>query len=147
MEKKSDKKLISDLKAGWQRTQADFDNYKRRCDADKANWTNQAKIKVFEQILPVLDNLVLASEHAPQKPNEWEIGILHIAKQIEQTIFELGIKKISPKVGENFDINYHEAVATIEDKKAAPNSIVKVQSHGYILGDKLIRAAKVVVAK
>lgn len=147
MERKTDKKTISDLKTGWQRTQADFDNYKRRCEAEKANWTNQAKIEVFSQILPVLDNLALASLHAPKNPNEWEVGILHIAKQIEQTIFELGIEKVSPKIGEKFDIAYHEAVATVEDKNATSNTIVKVQSDGYILDKKLIRAAKVIVAK
>jgi len=147
MEKKHDKKIIDDLRSGWQRTQADFENYKRRYEQDKANWTDLAKVEVFSQILPVLDNLSLASAHAPEKPNEWEVGILHIAKQIEQTISELGITRVSPKVGEAFNPAFHEAVAMVEDSKIGAHNIVKVESHGYILNEKLIRAARVIVAK
>ena len=63
----------SDYQQLWQRTMADFENYKRRTDSDKKNWTDQAKIEMLSKILPLLDNLTLMAEHTPEdlKDNSW----------------------------------------------------------------------------
>lgn len=131
------------------RTMADFENYKRRVEADKSNWTDSAKIDFMHALLPVLDNLVLMTEHQPEdlKDNSWVQGVSLIAKQIEETLQSEGIEKIIPIVGEDFNPNTEEAVSALEDKKYKPGQIVKVQKPGYKISDKIIRVAQVITSK
>lgn len=146
--KKNQGQEILDLKAGWQRTQADFENYKKRVEQDKASWSREAKLEVLEKILPILDNLHLATIHTPNelKENQWVQGINHIAKQIENSFIELGIEKIAPNAGEKFDHTIHEAVSTEQSKKFPEDSILETKSAGYKVEGILIRPAKVVVS-
>jgi len=142
------KKLV-ELKAGWQRTAADFENYKKRVEREKEGWTNQAKIEVFHELLPILDNLSLAAGAAgdEKKLNQWEQGIMLIAKEVDEKLAALGIVKISPKVGELFDHNLHEAVAAVDLTAHESATITKVEKNGYRMGEVVIRPAKVIVAK
>lgn len=145
---KNTKQEIANLKAGWQRTQADFENYKKRVEQDKANWSREAKLEVLEKILPILDNLHLAAIHTPNelKENQWVQGINHIAKQIESNFTELGVEKITPNVGDKFDHTIHEAVSTEQSEKYPEDSILEIKSAGYKVEGILIRPAKVVVS-
>lgn len=146
--KKNQRQEITDLKLGWQRTQADFENYKKRVEQDKASWSREAKLEVLEKILPILDNLNLAAAHAPHelKENQWVQGINHIAKQIENSFIELGIAKITPNVGDKFDHTIHEAVSTEQSEKYPEDSILAIKSAGYKVEGILIRPAKVIVS-
>jgi len=152
MRKKNSSKIPSEteeLKVGWQRCQADFDNYKRRTEVEKADWADQAKIELMHNLLPILDNLVLMSEHQPAelKENAWVQGVSLIAKQIESALQNEGIEKIIPRIGDDFDPNTQEAVSAIENKKFKSGKIVKVQKPGYKIGDKLIRPAHVITSR
>ncbi|MFH1855036.1 MAG: nucleotide exchange factor GrpE [bacterium] len=152
MKKKNSPKTpseIEELKASWQRCQADFDNYKRRVETEKAIWSDQAKIELMQSLLPILDNLVLMSKHQPAelKENAWVQGVSLIAKQIESALENEGIEKIIPKIGDDFDPNIQEAVSAIENKQIKSGKIVKVQKPGYKIGDKLIRPAHVITSK
>lgn len=140
---------VEDLKKGWQRTQADFENYRRRVELEKQSWIDSARTDCFKEILPVLNNIDLAVAHQPKvgAQKQWVDGIIHIARQIEQTLDGLGIKKISPQSGETFDPNIHEAVRTEELANALAGTIIKTESVGYALGNKVITPAKVVVQK
>jgi len=140
---------MDEYKTGWQRCQADFENFRRRVEQDKASWSRAAKMEVLGQILPILDNLNLASAHVPQElaGNQWVQGINHIAKQIEAQFDELGIEKITPEVGSPFDHNIHEAVATGVSKKLPDNSIMELKSSGFRVEGALLRPAKVIVSK
>jgi len=140
---------VASLQAGWQRTQADFENYKKRVEQDRANWSREAKIEVLDKILPILDNLHLASAHTPNelKENQWVQGINHIAKQIENNFDELGIEKIVPDPGNKFDHTIHEAVSTEQSKKYPEDSILETKYAGYKVEGILIRPAKVIVSK
>lgn len=142
------KKLV-ELKAGWQRTAADFENYKKRVEREKEGWKNEAKIEVFHELLPILDNLSLAATHAgdEKKLNQWEQGIMLIAKEIDEKLAGLGIIKISPKIGEPFDHNFHEAVAAHPLTAHRSGTITKVEKNGYRMDEVVIRPAKVIVAK
>lgn len=148
MKEKETKKQIEELKAGWQRCQADFENYKKRTEQEKAIWVNQARIEVFTDLLPILENLDLAILHAPKesKDQQWIEGIVHITRQIDAKLLELGIEKILPKAGEVFDPNIHEAVLSEKNPKFKHGQIIRTQRTGYRLGETVIKAAKVVVA-
>lgn len=140
---------IEELKAGWQRAQADFENYKKRVDLERTAWADNAKIQVLKNLLPVLGNINLAVAHAPQDSAQiqWIEGIAHIARQIDMTLEELGISKIMPEIGIEFDPKIHEATRTEELANTNSGTIVKVDSAGYMLNGKVIAPAKVVVQK
>ncbi len=149
MKEKQTKKQIEELKAGWQRCQADFDNFKKRTEQEKAIWVNQARIEVFNDLLPILENLDLAVLHAPKesKDAQWIEGIVHITRQIDAKLTELGISKIQPQPGEVFDHNLHEALSTEKNPKIKSGHIIRTQRTGYKMGDTVILPAKVVVGQ
>jgi len=148
MKNKSDKQL-EELKAGWQRTQADFENFKKRTEQEKLRWQEDAKINVFSRLLPLLDNISLAAKHTPKsiENDPWVQGITHISRQIDQELSELSVVKVSVKPGDQFNHNFHEAIETRSDKSYDNDQIIEVRSDGYMIGEKLIRPARVVVCK
>ena len=147
--KTSIKNEIAGLKQGWQRTQADFENYKKRIEHEKQNWNEEGKLEAFAKILPVLDNLVTATNHLPENltQDSWVQGILFIAKQTEQTLEDLGISRISPQIGDKFDPNFHEAVATEKNEQVDSGCIISIENIGYMSENKLIRPARVKVGE
>lgn len=140
---------MEELRSGWQRTQADFENYKKRVESEKQRWQEDAKIDVFYHLLPLLDNISLALKHMPKsiEKEPWVQGIVHIGRQIDQELAELGVEKIVVQVGDIFDHNLHDAIETKSDKSYNNDQIIEVRFGGYRIGDKIIRPAKVVVCK
>ena len=137
---------------GWQRCQADFDNYKKRSNESQKDLIKYAAQSIILQILPVIDNFHASTDHIPedQKENSWVTGIMYIQKQLENIVSENGVEEIAVKVGDNFDPIYHEAIEDHECKDCKvdhkyKNKIKKVLTRGYKIGDKVIRAARVVV--
>ncbi len=143
------KNEINELKQGWQRTQADFENFKKRIEKEKQSWNEEGKLEAFNQIIPVLDNLVAATNHLPEplKQDGWAQGIMFIAKQVQQTLEDLGILRISPQIGDKFDPNFHEAVSVEKNDQIDSGCIISVENIGYLMGDKLIRPARVKVGE
>lgn len=140
--------IIEEMRLGWQRTQADFDNYRKRTETEKASWVQDGKIAAFESLLPVLDNLTIAVTHMENCQNDgWAQGIVHIANQIESTLAELGIEKIAPKPGDQFNPNFEEAVATQKSENFTKGCIISIEVVGYKIGQRLIRPAKVKVSE
>jgi len=137
---------FEEIKALLQRTQADFTNHRRRVEDDKSNFIKMASADVVSQILPVLDNFALASEHVPQglENDNWVLGIQAIEKQLEQTLFANGLERII-STGRQFDPNLHEAISEVSDKKIKDNEIISESMAGYLLNGKLLRPAKVIV--
>ncbi|KKP95687.1 MAG: Protein GrpE [Candidatus Moranbacteria bacterium GW2011_GWD2_36_12] len=137
---------------GWQRCQADFENYKKRSAESQKDLIKYATQSIILEILPVIDNFHASTDHIPeeQKDNSWVTGIMYIQKQLENIVTENGVEEIEVKVGDNFDPIYHEAIEDHEcvdckvDHKYK-NKIKKVLTKGYKIGEKVIRAARVVV--
>lgn len=137
---------------GWQRCQADFENYKKRSAESQKDLIRYATQSIILEILPVIDNFHSSTDHIPedQKENPWVTGIMYIQKQLENIVTENGVEDIEVKAGDSFDPIYHEA---IEDKECSDckvnhkykNKIKKVLTKGYKIGDKVIRAARVIV--
>lgn len=144
---------------GWKRSLAEFENYKKMQAESQKDRIRYATENIVMQIIPVIDNFQASTSHIPedQKDNPWVTGIMYIQKQLENVLVENGIEEIDMKVGDNFDTKYCEAVSDgcchdeeCQDKKCGEkkkfkNKIKKVISKGYKIGDKVIRAARVIV--
>ena len=140
---------IHELKLGWQRTQADFDNYRKRIESERQGWSAQVQLELIEKLLPILDNFELAIAHVPQqeKSSNWIVGILHIQKQFENMLRDIGVEKIEIKIGDEFNPNLHEAIAAQPSPNLKHNQISKIVATGYRQEDKIIRPVKVEVAQ
>ncbi|MBP3706166.1 MAG: nucleotide exchange factor GrpE [Clostridia bacterium] len=138
---KAELEAKSDLLA---RTAAEFDNYKKRTDREKAGISEFAKASVVKKLLPIIDNIDRAKA-ADKESADYLKGIEMIVKQFSSIVETLEISEIA-KPGDIFDPNLHEAVMHIEDETQGENVIVEVLQKGYKLGDTVIRAAMVKVA-
>lgn len=143
--KKDFQKELAELKAGWQRTQADFDNYRKRIESEKQEWQKTAQTELVLELLPILDNFELATSHLTeeQKKDATVQGILHIQSQLVAVMENIGVKKIAAAPGDQFDPNLHEAVDSHEGKGG--DTIHTIHRHGYQAGDQVLRPARVVV--
>lgn len=133
---------------GWKRCQADFDNYRRRQDERIKELGNLIKEDLSLQILPVIDNFHASIEHIPedQRKSGWVEGMMHIQRQLESVLSDNGISEIVIKTGDEFNPEIHEAIENHQEKeKEDRHKIKKVVTRGYKLGDKVIRAARVIV--
>lgn len=126
------------------RTAAEFDNFKKRTEREKASVAEFAKAGLIKQLLPILDNIdrAAACDHGSA---DYIKGIEMIVKQFESIAINLGIEEIA-KEGDVFDPNFHEAVMHVEDESLGENVIAQVLQKGYKIGDTVIRAAMVKVA-
>ncbi|HEX2121074.1 MAG TPA: nucleotide exchange factor GrpE, partial [Thermoanaerobaculia bacterium] len=132
------------LRDRYLRTLADFDNYRKRSDREKADFFKHALANVFREILPVLDNFDRALDHAEQG-DDFHKGVLLIYKQLFNVLEKHGLRPIEES-GVHFDPNIHEAVVREEDPSAPNHTVVAVLQKGYFLHDRLLRPAMVKVA-
>lgn len=126
------------------RTAAEFDNFKKRTERERAAISEFAKAQVIKQLLPILDNIDRAAAVDKETP-DYIKGIEMIVKQFETIADNIGIEQIAAE-GDQFDPNFHEAVMHVEDEELGENVIAQVLQKGYKLGDTVIRAAMVKVA-
>lgn len=126
------------------RTAAEFDNFKKRTERERASVAEFAKVNVIKQLLPIIDNIDRAAAVDKGTP-DYIKGIEMIVKQLEGLASVLGISELA-QVGDSFDPNCHEAVMHIEDENYGENVITQVLQKGYKLGDTVIRPAMVQVA-
>ncbi len=142
-------KQKSEYLTGWQRARADFLNYKkeeRERIEEILKYTNE---ELIFKILPILDNFYLIETKLPEdiKKNENVKGILQIKNQIIDLLKREGVEELKIKVGDKFDPNYQEAVETTEKEGIEPGIILEITQKGYIINGRLLRPAKVKVAK
>lgn len=142
-------KKVTELESGWKRTQADFDNYRKRSDQEKTEFARFANENLILDILPVLDNFSLALAHKPENlaNDNYVLGLEYIKNQLEKTLLENNLNKVNIKIGDDFDPQTAEAIEVEEAKDFKPNQITEIIADGYTLNNKLIRPAKVKVAK
>ena len=132
--------------ARYQRLAADFDNYKRRTRQELGDRTQYANEELLRKLLPILDNLRRALDHAPEgvDPN-WFEGIKMVTRQFEDTLRAQGLSTISA-VGEKFDPSQHEAIAREETDEQEEGTIVEEMQPGYRLHERVLRPTLVKVA-
>ncbi|HMJ56634.1 MAG TPA: nucleotide exchange factor GrpE [Polyangiaceae bacterium] len=130
------------------RTAADFDNFRKRTRRELDDAHKRGKEEFLRELLPVFDNLERAAVHAGQASDAKAVadGVGIVLKQFQDTLGKVGIKRI-PAVGVAFDPSLHEAIQQVETDDHPPGTIVAEVQPGYAMGDRLVRAAMVVVAK
>jgi len=142
-------KKVAELESGWKRTQADFDNYRKRSEQEKNEFAKFANENLILDILPVLDNFSLALAHKPENlvNDNYVLGLEYIKNQLEKTLLENNLSKVNIKIGDDFDPQIAEAIEAEETKNFKSNQVTEIIADGYILNNKLIRPAKVKVAR
>lgn len=126
------------------RIMAEFENYKKRSSKERENLYGSIIADIVEKMLPVLDNLEKAVE-AKTKDSNYKVGVELVLKQYQDVLTSFGVKKIET-VGQTFDPEIHEAVSSVQDDKYGEKEIVQEFRTGYMVGNKVIRHAMVVVA-
>lgn len=134
--------------AGWQRARAELANFRKRMAEEQALRDKQAKQRIIEDLIPLLDNFRVMVLHLPaeMKEDQWVQGVLHIAKQLEQLLEDYSVSPIEAE-GEKFDPSLHEAVEYVPETKADSGFVSDVLQRGYMMDGEVIRPAKVKVAK
>ena len=136
---------VASLKDAALRAQADVENMRRRAARDVENAHKFALERFTESLLPVVDSLEKSVESAADAAAVSE-GVSLCLKLFLDTLAKNGIEQVDP-LGEPFDPSRSEAMAMVENLDAEPNSVMEVMQKGYALNGRLVRAAKVIVAK
>ena len=158
LEKLTKAQLIEKLKAAeesakkyldlYARSQAEMENLKKRLRREKEDFLKFANESLLKELLPVVDNLENALKHA-QDENSVEAlreGIELTLKGMKDALAKAGVQEIKA-VGERFDPNYHHAVSQEETDEVEPGTVLQELQKGYLLNQRLLRPAMVVVSK
>ena len=131
------------------RVQADWDNFRKRTATEREAERERAAQRVIEQLLPVIDDLERALEHAGKTEDNPELaqfaeGVAAVDTKLLAVLAREGAEPIDP-VGEPFDPLSHQAVGRVEDSEAYDETVAQVYQKGYKMGDRVIRSAMVTV--
>jgi molecular chaperone GrpE len=132
------------LKTRYLRTLADFENFRKRNDREKADFFKYALANVMRDLLPVLDNFDRALDHA-EEGDDFHRGVLLIYKQLYEVLERHGLRPVD-EAAVRFDPNIHEAVIREEDPTLPNHTVKEILQKGYFLHDRLLRPALVKVA-
>lgn len=127
------------------RARAEFDNYRKRVAREAERTRQRAAESLVRDLLPVVDNLELALQHADAEHPLAE-GVSMVARQFQEALRRAGVEPI-PAVGEAFDPAVHEAVMHAPSAEVAENDVAHEFQRGYRMGDFVLRPAKVAVSK
>jgi len=128
---------------------ADYQNFQRRAANNEREARTSATVGVVQNVLPVLDHFDLALEQDPDKATAEQIigGVSMIRDELQRVLGTFGVSKIEPAPGDEFDPSQHEAMLQQPTDEVEPGRVVKTLGAGYILGERVIRPAKVIIAK
>lgn len=133
---------------GWQRALADFSNYKRRIERDQSQASQVAAGSIIKRYLDIVDDLDRALKNRPLEGDgaSWAEGIELIYRKL-LTILDAEGVKIIEAAGQDFDPNLHEAISMEESYEFSSGQIIGILQQGYTLGDRVLRPARVRVAR
>ena len=142
------KSKVSEYSDGWQRERADFTNYRNRNLRDQEASKQNLTTEVVKKYLAVNDDIERALNHAPQnkETTDWVEGIRLIYQKLQNILESEGVQRI-PAENEFFNPNRHEAIATEENPLFESGHIIEIIQQGYTIGDRVIRPARVKIAK
>ena len=140
-------KQIEELNDRYKRLFAEFDNYRKRTDAEKLSMFAEGEKTVLLKVLPLIDNFERALNAIPEDQKETALaeGIEKIYRAFTDQLSELGVVPIEA-VNKEFDANLHNAVMHIEDESISENTVVEEFQKGYMFKDKVLRYSMVKVA-
>jgi molecular chaperone GrpE len=139
---------IKEYSDGWQRERADFTNYRNRILRDQDAIKQNITTEVVRKYLAVNDDIELALKNAPQngETKNWVEGIQLIYQKLQNILESEGVQRI-PAENETFNPNHHEAIATEENPLFESGHVIEIIQQGYTIGDRVIRPARVKIAK
>ena len=128
------------------RLQADFSNFRKRTEKEKLSYYSNGVENFVCELLPILDNFQRALEFEKEKEDGFYQGVKMIEEQIIGLLKHNSIEEIK-SIGETFDPNFHEAVVTEESEEYGAGIVLAVLQKGYMMKDKVLRPAMVMVSK
>lgn len=134
---------------GWQRAQAEFANFRKRQEAERAQMIAYATANLLRKLLPVVDDFGRALETLPGDAQNapWAQGVLLIRRKLEGVLESENAKPIEIPVGSAFDPLTHEAVSYERAPGRSEGEIIGVVRQGYTIGERVLRPAQVRVAQ
>ena len=142
------KNKVNEYSDGWQRERADFTNYRNILQRDQELMKNNLTVDVVKKYLAVGDDIDRALKTAPdgKEVKDWVEGIRLIYQKIQTILESEGVQRI-PAENEIFDPHRHEAIATEENPLFESGHVIEIIQQGYQIGDRVIRPARVKIAK
>lgn len=136
------------LKDVLMRTAADFDNFRKRSRREIEDARKGAREELLKELLPVFDNLerAVASAQRASDIKSMADGVAMVLRQLKDTLGRNGIVRVET-VGKPFDPQVHDAIQQLESDEHPPGTVVAEVQPGYIQGERLLRAATVIVSK
>ena len=134
------------------RKAADFENFRKQKERETMMASSRALENIIRELLPVVDDVKRLLQFAPESSeisNEarpYIEGVDLVKKNLEKWLAEKGVNPIESK-GMMLDVNFHEAISQIDHPEAEPDTIIDEYQTGYLIGEKVIRHAKVIVAR
>jgi molecular chaperone GrpE len=140
---------IEELTSDLQRIRADFENYRKRSEEEKANAKKIGEYNAILKLLPVIDNIERAIKHVPKelKNDAWVKGVVGLQKSLEKSFENLNIERINSKAGTLFNPDLHEAIQFDEESEGDQEVIADELQTGYLYQGSPIRHAMVKVTK
>ena len=129
------------------RSRADLENLRKRAQRDLEDANRFANDRLLKEMVPVLDNLERALEHAGQGEGQGLVeGVTQTVNLFRKVLESCGVKTVTA-LGAPFDPSLHQAMGQVETAEQAPNTVVSEFQKGYLLNDRLLRPALVLIAK
>ncbi len=132
---------------GWQRTQAEFANARKRMEKQRADAYADANIELVRKLLPVVDDMDRALQSAPEsiQGDGWFSGLSMVGRKFGSILESLQVEPIEA-LGQPFDPNFHEAIGQEPSSEYESGIVSREMQKGYRLGDRVIRPSLVYVA-
>lgn len=142
------KEKLDEIQDKYVRQVAEFDNFRKRTDKEKAQMFDAGAGSVIEKMLPIVDNFERGLEMIPedQRESAFADGMNKIYKQLMKQFEDLGVKPIEA-AGKEFDPNYHNAVMQVDSEEVESGYVAQELQKGYLFHDTVLRHAMVSVAK
>lgn len=140
---------IGELTQDLQRTRADFENYRKRVEAEKSAARASGQSSAVLKLLPVIDNIERAIGYTPEdlKENSWVQGVTSLVKNLEKSLESLQVARIDAKPGTEFNPELHEAIQFDEEATGEKEVIAEELQAGYTMNGTVIRHAMVKVTR
>ncbi|MBV9581440.1 MAG: nucleotide exchange factor GrpE [Chloroflexi bacterium] len=131
-----------------QRTQADFINYRRRMDEERAQQSRDASLSVLQRLFPILDDFerAMASASDAERQSSWGQGLLLVERNLRGLLAAEGVEMIEAE-GADFDPRLHEALGSAPSARVPEGHVLHVVRQGYRKGDRVLRPTQVMVAQ
>lgn len=140
---------LAELTLDLQRTRADFENYRKRVDAEKMAARESGQASAILKLLPVIDNIERAITYTPEelKDNSWVQSVIGLVKHLEKSLESLNLARINAKPGTVFNPELHEAIQFDEEATGEQEVIAEEMQAGYMLNGHVIRHTMVKVTR